>query len=199
DFARFIKLDASAQQIRDRIAFAARVLADVAERELDAPWPIVDDAALVTRVLPELCRGARTVADVAGANWTAGIGALLTWKQRTSLDVDVPARIEVPTGNMIAVDYGAALAGGAPVLAVRLQELFGLTATPTVARGRARVVLHLLSPGYKPVQVTSDLASFWATTYAEVKRELRARYPRHSWPDDPLTAPPTARARKRGT
>jgi ATP-dependent helicase HrpB len=101
----------------------------------------------------------------------------------------------VPSGSQVAIEY---LPDGAPpVLAVKLQELFGLTQTPTVNEGRNRVALHLLSPARRPIQVTQDLAGFWARTYPEVKKELKGRYPRHPWPDDPLTAPPTARAKRR--
>lgn len=190
DLARHLRLDEAALHVHDRMRFAARALPE-------ETWPTVDDDAL-RGILPEMCAGKRTLADVQAADWAGALRALLSWPQRRLLDEEVPARLEVPSGSFITVDYGPALAdGGAPVLAVRLQELFGLTETPTVARGRVPVVLHLLSPGYKPVQVTRDLASFWRNTYAEVKKELRARYPKHSWPDDPLTAPPTARALRR--
>jgi len=100
----------------------------------------------------------------------------------------------VPSGSRIALDYLEA----PPVLAVRLQELFGLAATPRIAGGRQVIKLHLLSPARRPVQVTQDLASFWASTYAEVKKDLKGRYPKHYWPDDPLIAEPTARAKPRG-
>lgn len=190
DLARHLRLDDAAQRARERLLFAARMMPDEA-------WPPADDDAL-RALLPEVCAGKRTLAEVQAADWSAALLGRLTWPQRKLLDEEVPPRLEVPSGSFIGVDYAPALAdGGAPVLAVRLQELFGLTETPTVARGRVPVVLHLLSPGHKPVQVTRDLASFWRTTYADVKKELRARYPRHSWPDDPLTAPPTARALRR--
>lgn len=186
DVSRHLPLDERARHALDRLAFARKHLADDA-------WPEGDD---VLAVLPELCLGKRTIADVAKADWAQAILGRLSWTQRKLLDEEVPPRLEVPTGNMITVDYGsAAAAGGAPVLAVRLQELFGLVDTPKIARGRVPVVMHLLSPGYKPVQVTTDLASFWRNTYAEVKKELRARYPKHAWPDDPLTAAPVAKGR----
>jgi ATP-dependent helicase HrpB len=165
----------------------------------ELPWPALgdDDIALW---LPELCMGKRTLDDVKKLNWSSAILERMPWELKRVLDEEVPARLEVPSGSFIAVDYTSALDdGGAPTLAVRLQELFGLEETPTVARGRVPVVLQLLSPGYKPVQVTRDLRSFWRGAYVEVKKELRARYPKHSWPDDPLTAPPTARARRRPT
>jgi ATP-dependent helicase HrpB len=102
--------------------------------------------------------------------------------------------LEVPSGSRIQLTYEV---GKPPILAVRIQELFGLATTPTVARGRIRVLLHLLGPNYRPQQVTSDLASFWINTYPQVRKELRARYPRHSWPEDPLSAPALRGPRKR--
>jgi ATP-dependent helicase HrpB len=99
-----------------------------------------------------------------------------------------------PAGSTRRLEYAP---GKPPVLAVRLQELFGLSSTPTVAAGRVPVLLHLLSPNHQVVQVTSDLSSFWNTTYQQVRKDLRARYPKHSWPEDPWTAQPTARAKRR--
>ncbi|MCC7070450.1 MAG: ATP-dependent helicase HrpB [Deltaproteobacteria bacterium] len=189
DFTRHFQPDDESARTLARLRFAARALPDEA-------WPPVDDAGLIS-LLPALCTGKRTLDDAKKASWKGALLDRLTWAQRKLLDEEVPPRLEVPTGNHIGVDYQPALEGGAPVLAVRLQELFGLTETPRVAKGRVPVVLHLLSPGYKPVQVTSDLASFWRSGYAQVRGELRARYPKHSWPDDPLTAPPTARAKPR--
>mgnify|MGYP000971027399 CR=1 FL=1 len=110
----------------------------------------------------------------------------LTWEQQTALDRLAPSRIKVPAGSNIKLEYKPD--GSAPVLAVRLQEVFGMAGTPTVNDGKISVLMHLLSPGYKPVQVTSDLRSFWNTTYFEVKKELKRRYPKHAWPDDPWTA-----------
>ena len=110
----------------------------------------------------------------------------LTWEQQAALDRLAPARIKVPTGSNIKLEYKPD--GSAPVLAVRLQEVFGMADTPTVSEGKISVLMHLLSPGYKPVQVTADLRSFWNTTYFEVKKELKRRYPKHAWPDDPWIA-----------
>ena len=188
-FARLFQPDDESARTLARLRFAARELPEES-------WPPVDEAGL-KELLPELCAGKRTLDEVRQASWKGALLDRLSWTQRKLLDEEVPPRLEVPTGNHLTVEYQPALDGGAPVLAVRLQELFGLTETPRVAKGRVPVVLHLLSPGYKPVQVTSDLASFWRSGYVEVRRELRARYPKHSWPDDPLTAPPTARARPR--
>ena len=118
----------------------------------------------------------------------------LTHTQRQAIDREAPERIEVPSGSRIAVQYEP---GRPPVLAVRIQEVFGLTDTPRVAGGRVKVLLHLLAPNYRPQQVTDDLASFWANTYPVIRKELRARYPKHAWPDDPLTAPAQSRPRRR--
>jgi ATP-dependent helicase HrpB len=110
---------------------------------------------------------------------------LLTYKQHQAVEREAPERIAVPSGSRIAVKYEV---GRPPVLAARIQELFGLTETPRVAGGQVNVLLHLLAPNYRPQQVTDDLASFWANGYPVVRKELRARYPRHSWPEDPLSA-----------
>jgi len=125
----------------------------------------------------------------------AVLSAGLSYEQRRRLDIDAPTHLTVPSGSHVPVDYGA---GETPVLAVRLQEMFGARETPRLARGRVAVLLHLLSPAARPLQVTGDLAGFWRGAYAEVRREMRGRYPKHSWPDDPLTAQPTARAKRRG-
>jgi ATP-dependent helicase HrpB len=111
------------------------------------------------------------------------------------LEQHAPRALVVPSGKSVSIRYEP---GRAPILAVRLQELFGLKQTPRVAGGRVAVVLEILGPNYRPVQVTDDLASFWATAYFQVRKDLKRRYPKHSWPDDPLTAKPQARpARKK--
>jgi ATP-dependent helicase HrpB len=117
----------------------------------------------------------------------------LDWQQQQSLNALAPAKLEVPSGSKIAIQYFPN--GATPVLSVRLQEVFGLADTPTLNSGKIKVVMHLLSPGYKPVQVTSDLKSFWNNLYFEVKKELQRRYPKHSWPDDPWTATAVAKGR----
>ena len=119
----------------------------------------------------------------------------LSWPQRQQLEQLAPARLTVPSGSRITLAYQPD--GAPPVLAVKLQELFGLAATPTVAGGRVAVLLHLLSPARRPIQVTQDLAGFWRNTYPEVKKELQGRYPKHPWPNDPWTATPTAKAKPR--
>jgi ATP-dependent helicase HrpB len=118
----------------------------------------------------------------------------LTHAQGRLLDEQAPEAITVPSGSRIRLTYEA---DRPPVLAVRLQELFGWTDTPRLAGGRVAVILHLLGPNFRPVQVTDDLRSFWTTTYFQVRKDLRARYPRHSWPDDPLLARPEAKGGRR--
>jgi ATP-dependent helicase HrpB len=127
------------------------------------------------------------------------VGVLQSWlsfEQRRTLDRLAPTHVVVPTGSSIPIDYSDPTA---PVLAVRLQELFGQTETPRIADGRVPLTLHLLSPAGRPVQVTRDLAGFWLSSYFEVRKELRGRYPKHEWPEDPLTASPTRRAKRRGS
>ncbi|HEY9487534.1 MAG TPA: ATP-dependent helicase C-terminal domain-containing protein, partial [Chryseosolibacter sp.] len=123
------------------------------------------------------------------------LNTLLPWDVQTKFPELAPQRLPVPSGSLIRLQYFAD--GSAPIMQVRLQEVFGLLETPAVNEGRNKVVMHLLSPGYKPVQVTQDLKSFWATTYAEVRKELRSRYPKHSWPEDPWTAQAVRGAKRR--
>ncbi|MCH4563714.1 ATP-dependent helicase HrpB [Halomonas sp. EGI 63088] len=121
----------------------------------------------------------------------------LDWSLRARLDELAPERLAVPSGSHIRLDYGPCRHGGEPVLAVKLQEVFGWRATPRIAGGRVPVLLHLLSPARRPLQVTRDLESFWANGYPEVRKDLRGRYPKHPWPEDPLTAEATARTKPR--
>jgi ATP-dependent helicase HrpB len=155
--------------------------------------PAMDEAALVS-LLPSLCAGKRSFEELRQAPLAQVIGGLLSREQRRALDEEVPDRIEVPSGSHLQLTYEM---GQRPVLAVRIQEIFGWTQTPRLARGRIPVSLHLLAPSGRPQQVTDDLASFWATTYHEVRRELRGRYPKHAWPEDPLTALPERRPRRK--
>lgn len=124
----------------------------------------------------------------------AALNARLGWQASRRLDAEAPTHLTVPTGNSLRLDYET----GEPVLAVRLQEMFGEAQTPAIARGRLPVTLHLLSPARRPVQVTKDLAGFWSRAYADVKKDLKGRYPKQRWPDDPLAAQPTARAKRPG-
>lgn len=143
--------------------------------------PLTD--ADLADMLPALCRGLRSLDDIATADWLSRLQAGVGHDRLAELDRLAPAQLELPTGKRYKLAYAA---GGPPVLAVRIQELFGVRETPRVAGGRVPVLLHLLGPNHRPQQVTSDLASFWKTTYGEVRKELRRRYPKHAWPEDPL-------------
>jgi ATP-dependent helicase HrpB len=161
--------------------------------ELDLPlW---DDAEL-REVLTGLCHGRRSVAELREAPWLGALEGLLTHRQRQAIEREAPERLRVPSGSQIALGYEE---GRPPVLAVRIQELFGLGQTPRIAGGRVTVLLHLLGPNYRPQQITDDLASFWTNTYPQVRKDLRARYPRHAWPEDPLSANPQLRPPRRRT
>lgn len=175
-----------ARALRDRLATLHRVLGD--------PWPDVSDEVLLAdpdRWWTGPLTSARRRSDLAGIDAAPVLRTLVDWRVAGRLDELAPERLEVPTGSRIALDYS----GDQPVLAVRLQEVLGWTATPTVADGRLPVVLHLLSPAGRPAAVTADLASFWAGPYAQVRAELRGRYPKHDWPADPMTATPSRRGR----
>ncbi|MEU5990437.1 ATP-dependent helicase HrpB [Spirillospora sp. NPDC047418] len=169
--------------LRRRLAFLCGALGE--------PWPAVDDAALLERV-PEWLAGARRRADLAKVDVAGMLRGLLPWEQAERLDEYAPERVEVPSGSRIRVDYS----GERPVLAVKLQELFGWEAAPPLAGGRVPLVVHLLSPAGRPAAVTADLASFWREGYKAVRAELRGRYPRHPWPEDPATAVPTKRTKR---
>ena len=176
-----------ASRLRARLAFLHHHLGE---------WPDVGDQALRATaqewLLPHLV-GLRKRQDVEALDLGALLLARLSWRQRAEVDELAPTHAEVPSGSRIRIDYSNP---EAPVLAVRLQELFGLDATPTVARGSVPLTLHLLSPAHRPVQVTRDLAGFWRNSYFEVRKELRGRYPKHAWPDDPMRAEPTRRTRR---
>jgi ATP-dependent helicase HrpB len=157
----------------------------------DLGLPPLDDATLAS-FLPELCLGLRSLDDVRAADWLSRLQAAVGYERLAELDRLAPPHLDLPSGKRLKLQYAAA---GPPVLAVRIQELFGVAETPRIAGGRQPVLLHLLGPNHRPQQVTGDLASFWKNTYPTVKKELRRRYPKHSWPDDPL-APPADRARR---
>ncbi len=133
-------------------------------------------------------------AHLARLDLGAALMARLSWDLRRRLDDWAPTHLTVPSGSRIPLAYGAE----GPVLAVRLQEMFGCAATPRIADGRVAVLIHLLSPARRPVQITRDLASFWVNAYKAVKADLKGQYPKHWWPDDPMQAEPTARAKPRG-
>ncbi len=169
-------------------------LAELRVRLTFAGGALPDDAALADQSR----FGARSLEE-ALKNIRHAVDAAISFELRRRLDDLAPEAIAVPTGNRIRLDWSSATPADparGPVLAVRLQELFGLPDTPTVGRG-IPVILHLLGPNHRPVQVTADLASFWKNTYPRVRKDLRARYPKHSWPDDPLAAPPQAKGARR--
>src|SRR5262249_43339920 len=150
--------------------------------------------AELREVLTWLCHGCRSFADLRRADWLGALRGKLTHAQQQAVEREAPERLQVPSGSRLALRYEVVRP---PVLAVRIQEVVGLTDTPRVAAGRVKVLLHLLAPNGRPQQVTDDLASFWANVYPQVRKELRARYPKHSWPDDPLTAAPERQPRRR--
>ena len=165
----------------------------------DAGWPDLDAAAWAD-LIPLACQNRRAEEEAVRAAAVGLLQTRLTYAQNARLDADVPEALLVPSGSRIKLDYPPTR-DGPPVLAVRLQELFGWTETPRICGGRVAVLIHLLGPNYRPVQITADLKSFWATTYFQVRKDLRSRYPKHAWPDDPLAARPdplAARPEARG-
>ena len=187
----------AATRLRARVDWLRRAMPD-------AGLPDVADAALLdsleTWLAPAL-HGKRKLDALSSEDLSNAFAGLLDWPQRKLLDAAAPDAITVPSGMTRKLDYAAATHGNeaiaSPVLAVKLQELFGLAETPRIANGRVPVMLHLLSPAGRPIQVTQDLRGFWDRTYPEVKKELKGRYPKHPWPDDPWTAMPTHRAKRR--
>jgi ATP-dependent helicase HrpB len=178
----------AARGLQQRVAFA---------RTLDPAWPDLSGEALAASLhewLAPHVYGLRRRDEVQRLDLVSVLEGMLTWEQRAALDTLAPTHVVVPSGSRVPVDYGDPVA---PVLAVRLQELFGLQETPRVGGGRVALTLHLLSPARRPMQVTRDLAGFWRTTYFDVRKDLRARYPKHHWPVDPLTAEPTSRTKPR--
>jgi ATP-dependent helicase HrpB len=162
-------------------------------------WPAFDDEQLAG-LLAEACAGKRSLAEVTeGGALAESLRGALVYPLDRQLNVLTPETLEVPSGSHIRIEYGPPASDGAPppapVLAVRLQELFGMLETPRIVGGRVPLLLHLLSPGYKPIQITQDLRSFWSSAYFEVRKDLRTRYPKHKWPEDPLTAVPEAKGR----
>ncbi|MUT67042.1 ATP-dependent helicase HrpB [Paenibacillus sp. NEAU-GSW1] len=161
-------------------------------------WPDVSEASQLATLeewlLPHII-GMKSKGDLQRLQMIGILESMLSWQQRQQLDQEVPTHIAVPSGSRIPVDYSDP---EAPFIAVRLQELFGLRETPRLAGGTLPLTIHLLSPSQRPVQVTRDLSSFWSNAYFEVKKDLKGRYPKHYWPDDPYAAQPTNRAKPRG-
>ena len=181
----------SLQQWRDRVMFLRH-----AEGH---EWPDLSDEALAASVaewLVPLLDGKTTLQSVSADELSAAVASLLPWTLKRRLDADAPTHFSAPSGSSVPIEYGAE---EGPKLAIRVQELFGLDRHPSVAGGKVPLVVELLSPAQRPVQVTRDLPGFWRGSYAAVKAEMRGRYPRHPWPEDPLRAPATRRAKPRGT
>jgi ATP-dependent helicase HrpB len=180
----------------------SRALAQWRERVLflrgaeGAEWPDLSDEALAVAaedwLAPHLV-GKTALAEIGADDLAEALHALLPWNLRRRLEEEAPTHVEVPTGSRIPVDYS----GPEPVLAVRVQELFGLDRHPAIAAGRVPLVLHLLSPAQRPIQITRDLPGFWRGSWAAVRADMRGQYPKHPWPEDPLSALPTRRAKPR--
>ncbi|UFS93030.1 ATP-dependent helicase HrpB [Bradyrhizobium daqingense] len=181
----------AAKQWRDRVMFLRKAEGD--------SWPDLSDDGLIARrddwLMPALYDKV-ALKDVSAGDLSDALMALLPWDMRARLDREAPTHFEAPTGSMLAIDYEAEQG---PTITVRLQELFGLDTHPAIAAGKVPLVLELLSPAQRPVQVTRDLPGFWRGSYAAVRSDLRGRYPRHPWPDEPASALPTRRAKPRGT
>jgi ATP-dependent helicase HrpB len=159
-------------------------------------WPDWNEEALRASVADWLGPALTGVANLKAVDVSRALLNALDYDQRRRLDAEAPARFETPAGSSLAIDYES---DGGPALDVRLQEMFGQDKHPTIVSGRVPLSLRLLSPAHRPVQTTKDLPGFWRGSYAAVRSEMRGRYPKHPWPDDPLTAPPTRRAKPRGS
>ena len=178
-------------QLRDRVGFLRAAG--------EAEWPDLTDDALAKTVaewLAPYLAGKTKLSEIGADDLGKALDALLPWNLKRRLEEEAPTHFAAPTGNRHAIDYEAA---GAPALHIRVQELFGLTQHPAIANGKVPLTLHLLSPAQRPIQITRDLPGFWKGSWAAVKAEMKGRYPRHPWPDDPASAAPTARAKPRGT
>ncbi len=169
----------------DRIRFLQRWMPELG-------LPENTDTLLADAVV-SLCAGRCSFAELRDADLLGALRGMLTHRQRVTLDREAPTEYRLPTGRSVRVQYGA---DKPPAAAARIQELFGLTSTPRLAAGRVPLVMEPLAPNHRPVQITDDLASFWRNTYPEVRKQLRGRYPKHAWPEDPLRAAPTSRVRR---
>jgi ATP-dependent helicase HrpB len=183
------------KQWRDRVMFLRKAEGDASQ----SPWPDLSDDALAlereTWLVPALY-DKTSLKEFSAGDLSDALMTLLPWELRARLEREAPTHFEAPTGTMLAIDYEAEQG---PTIAVRLQELFGLGIHPSIAKGAVPLVLELLSPAHRPVQVTRDLPGFWRGSYAAVRSDLRGRYPRHPWPEDPASAMPTRRVKPRGT
>jgi ATP-dependent helicase HrpB len=177
-------------QLRDRVRFLRHSEGD--------EWPDLSNDALARSAaewLAPFLAGKTALSQIGADELSAALDTLLPWALRKRLDTEAPTHFTAPSGSQVPIDYEAEQG---PTVSIRVQELFGLAWHPSIAGGRVALVIELLSPAHRPVQVTRDLPGFWRGSYKDVKTEMRGRYPRHPWPDDPLTAPPTRRAKRRG-
>jgi HrpA-like helicases len=180
--------DEAALQARARVAFL---------RALDGEdWPDWSDAALVQSAAHWLAPALASVSRLKDVNVAQALLNSLPYDMRQRLNAEAPARFETPLGSSLLIDYGAE---GGPALEVRLQEMFGQDRHPSIAGGRIPLTIRLLSPAHRPVQTTKDLPGFWRGSYAGVRADMRGRYPKHPWPEDPISAAPTRRAKPKGT
>jgi ATP-dependent helicase HrpB len=179
------------KQWRDRVMFLRASEGD--------EWPDLSDAALAKNArdwLAAALAGKTAIANLAGDELAEALHTLLPWALKRRLDAEAPTYFEAPTGTQAAIDYEAE---GGPKISIRVQELFGLDRHPAIAGGRIPLLIELLSPAHRPVQMTRDLPGFWRGSYAAVRSEMRGRYPKHPWPDDPIAATATRRAKPRGS
>jgi ATP-dependent helicase HrpB len=183
------------KQWRDRVMFLRKAEGEASEHS----WPDLSDDALMAQreawLVPALY-DKTALKEISAGDLSDALMTLLPWELRARLEREAPTHFEAPTGTQLPIDYEAEQG---PTIAVRLQELFGLNTHPSIAKGAVPLVLELLSPAHRPVQVTRDLPGFWRGSYAAVRSDLRGRYPRHPWPEDPASAMPTRRVKPRGT
>ncbi|RCX03072.1 MULTISPECIES: ATP-dependent helicase HrpB [Kosakonia] len=186
---RVLNWTPDAEQLRLRLHCAAKWLPEV-------DWPAVDEASLLENLeqwlLPQMS-GIRSLRELKALDLSQALQNAMPWSLRQRLDSELPAHYTVPTGSRIAIRYHE---DNPPALAVRMQEMFGEATTPVIAQGRVALVLELLSPAQRPLQITRDLSAFWAGAYREVQKEMKGRYPKHVWPDDPANTAPTRRTKK---
>jgi ATP-dependent helicase HrpB len=186
------------KQWRDRVMFLRQSEgAASAEQTCEQTWPDLADTALAARAgewLAPALAGKTALSEFSADEFAAALAALLPWPLRRRLDAEAPIAFEAPTGSRVPVDYDSE---GGPKIAIRVQELFGLDRHPAIAGGKVPLAIELLSPAQRPVQTTRDLPGFWRGSYAAVRAEMRGRYPKHPWPEDPLAAAPTRRAKPR--
>jgi ATP-dependent helicase HrpB len=185
-----LPFSSATRQLRARAAFA---------RQADPDWPDLSDTALLAHLdtwLTPVIAGKRAIAAITPADLAEALDALIDWPARQRLNALAPTHFAAPSGSSVPIDYEAE---HGPVLSIRVQELFGLDQHPSIAGGRVPLLVELLSPAHRPIQLTRDLPGFWRGSWRDVKSDLKGRYPKHLWPDDPLAAVATARAKPRGT